>query len=404
MRASSPGSLDAAERPGIATTAPADWLARARALRPLLEAAGPRGDAGRELAADVVEALHAEGLFRLLVPRDLGGAELDVPGFVRVVEAVAEGDGSAAWCVGQNAVSNMTSAYLPPAEAELVFGRDPRAVVAWGAGPSGQAVEVAGGFRVTGSWSFASGSRHANWLGGLCPIVAADGSHRLELDGGPLIRTFVFPKASCRIVDDWHVIGLRGTGSDSYAITDVFVPEAHHYLRTVPAPRAGALYRLPLIAVYPAAFAGVALGLARAMLDGFVAMAREKSPRGLPPMRDNAAVRSLLGHAATRLGSARANLLHALAEIVASLAAGAPFRGAHEVTLRGCTTFAIQEAVAVADVLYHEAGATAIMQGNPFERRFRDIHAVAQQIQGRRANFELVGQRLLGIETGPLFI
>jgi alkylation response protein AidB-like acyl-CoA dehydrogenase len=298
----------------------------------------------------------------------------------------------------------MTAAYLPRGDADKMFGRDPRAVVAWGAGPSGQAVEVEGGFRVTGRWSFASGSRHANWLGGLCPIVAADGTKRQDPEGGPLIRTFVFPKSACQVIDDWQVIGLRGTGSDSYAIADTFVPAACCFVRTVPAPQPGTLYRLPLIAVYPAAFGGVALGLARAVLDGFIAMARDKAPRGLPPMRDNAAVQSVIGLAATRLASARANLLHTLGEIVADLAAGAPFVGEHDLSLRMCTTFATQEAVAVTDVLYHEAGASAIMAANPFERRFRDIHAVAQQIQGRRANFELVGQRLLGVRTGPLFI
>lgn len=206
------------------------------------------------------------------------------------------------------------------------------------------------------------------------------------------------------VVDDWQVVGLRGTGSDSYSITDVFVPGARCFSRNVPAPHPGALYRLPLIGVYPAAFGGVALGLARAILDAFIAMARGKAPRGLPPMRDNAAIQSVIGLAATRLASARTNLLHTVGEIVADLAAGAPFVGAHDLALRMCTTFATQEAVAVADVLYHEAGASAIMVANPFERRFRDIHAVAQQIQARRANFELVGQRLLGVSAGPLFI
>lgn len=383
----------------------ADWVARARALRPLLEAAGPHCDAERELPGDVVEALHAQKFFRLLIPRELGGTELDAPGFVRVIEAIAEGDGSTAWCLGQNAVSNMTSAYLPRDAAEAMFGRDPRAVVAWGAGPTGQAVQTDGGFRVTGGWSFASGSRHANWLGGLCPIIAADGTKRLETDGSPMIRTFVFPKKACRIVDDWHVAGLRGTGSDSYSISDVFVPAAHCFSRSVPAPHPGSLYRMPLIGVYPAAFAGVALGLARAMLDAFIEMARTKAPRGLPPMRENAAIQSLLGHAATRLGSARTNLLRSLAEIVAALTAGEPFAASrHDLALRASTTFAIQEACAVADVLYHEAGATAIFESNPFERRFRDIHAVSQQIQGRRANFELIGRRLLGMQTGPLII
>ena len=376
-----------------------DWVARARALRPVLEAAASRIDDSRELPPDIVEALHREDMFRLLIPRDLGGAELDLPTFVQVVEALAQADGSVAWCVGQGDVSSVTAAYLPRAAAWEMFGRDRRAVIAWGAGPSGQAVPVPGGFRVSGKWSFASGSRHANWLGGMCPIVRPDGT---PPEGPPSIRTFVFPKAHCQVIDDWQVIGLRGTGSDSYAVTDLFVPEGFQFLRTEPAPHPGALYRMPLIAMYPPSFASVALGLARSVLDSFTAMARGKTPRGAQPMRENAAVQSLLGHAEARWRSARAFLLQSLRAAVTDLAGGASLAGEHDVTLRMCTTFAIQEAVAVVDTLYHEAGASAILMANPFERRFRDIHAVAQQVQGRRANFELVGQRLLGLPTGPL--
>ena len=402
MRADNFRSRDVADRPAGAAAETVDWIARARALRPLLEAAGPRIDASRELPADVLDALHAADMFGLLIPRDLGGAELDLPTFVQVIEELAAADGSVAWCIGQGAGCAMTAAYLPRAAAEQMFGGDRRGVLAWGAGPSGQAVPVEGGFRVTGRWSYASGSRHASWLGGMCPILAADGSPAREPDGGATIRTFVFPKAQAQVVDDWQTIGLRGTGSDSYAITDLFVPDAFHFLRSVPAPHPGSLYRMPLISTYPTAFAGVALGIARSVLDSFIAMAAAKTPRGSRPMRDNAAIQSLLGLGAARLRSARCFLLTSLTEIVAALAAGAPLAGAHDVTLRMCTTFAIQEAAAVVDVLYHEAGASAIHDANPFERRFRDMHAVAQQVQGRRANFELVGQRLLGIETGPL--
>jgi alkylation response protein AidB-like acyl-CoA dehydrogenase len=404
MRAANLTSRDVADRPGGTAADNADWIARARALRPLIEEAAPRIEAGRELPADVLDALHDARMFRLLIPRDLGGAELDLPTFLQVIEAVAEADGSVAWCLGQGGGCSMTAAYLPREAAEKMFGRDRRAVLAWGAGPSGQAVPVAGGFRVTGRWSYASGSRHATWLGGLCPIIEADGTPRCEPDGSPMIRSFLFPKAHAQVIDDWQVLGLRGTGSDSFAITDLFVPEAFHFLRTVPAPHPGALYRMPLMGAYPVAFAGVALGLARSVQASFIALARTKAPRGLAPLRDNAAVQSLLGLAAARLRSARTFLLTALGEIVDELAAGAPFPGAHETTLRMATTFAIQEAAAVVDVLYHEAGASAVQSANPFERRFRDIHAVAQQVQGRRANFELVGKRLLGLPTGPLFI
>jgi len=390
--------MDTITQPTAAATAASDWIAQARALLPLLKAAGPSCDADGELPAQLVDALQEAGLFRLLIPRELGGAEVDLLTFSSVIETVAEGDGSAAWCLGQNAVSNMTAAYLPDGEARQVFANG-HTVFAWGAGVQGQAVEAEGGFRVTGKWSFASGSRHATWLGGQSPIVAPDGTQRIEQDGSRAYRTFVFPKAACRVITGWDVIGLRGTGSDSYEINDVFVPESHMFVRTDPAPHPGRLYRIPLAAVYPVAFSSVALGIARGILNAFIDMARGKVPQGLKPMRDSDAIQSILGHAATRLDSARNNLRQTLTEIE-----GKCLDKGEEVQLRAYTTFAIHEAVAAADVLYHEAGATAILADKPFERRFRDIHAVAQQVQARRANFELMGRRLLGLETGPLFL
>jgi alkylation response protein AidB-like acyl-CoA dehydrogenase len=374
-----------------------DWVARARALVPMIEALSPTCDTRCELPSEVVDALHEAGLFRLLIPRDRGGAEVDLLTFSEVIETIAQGDGSTAWCLGQNAVSNMTSAYMPDDEARIMF-RGRRTVLAWGAGLNGEAAEVEGGYRVTGRWAFASGSRHATWLGGQSPIVAADGSRQLEPNGSPTYRMFVFPKDICRIDSKWDVMGLRGTGSDSYEIADVFVPRSHAFLRTSPAPHPGALYRTPLAAIYPIAFGSVALGLAKAMLDAFVEMAGKKTPQGLRPLRESDAIQSILGHTATRLGSARANLRQTIADI-----SGCTLDDDRDIKLRADTTFATSEAVAVADILYHESGATAVFAGQPFEHRFRDIHAVAQQTQARRANFELVGKRMLGIDTGPVF-
>ena len=375
-----------------------DWVAKARSLVPAIKAASPKCDADCELPTEIVDALHEAGLFRMLIPIDLGGGEVDLLTFSEVIETVAEGDGSTAWCLGQNAVSNMTAAYMPDDEARALF-RDRPTVLAWGAGINGEAAEIDGGFQVTGRWAFASGSRHATWIGGQAPIVAPDGTRRLERDGTGAYRMFVFPKEACQIEKNWDVIGLRGTGSDSYEINGLFVPNSHAFLRTLPAARPGLLYRTPLAAIYPIAFGSVALGLAKGILNAFVDMARKKTPQGLRPMRESDAIQSILGHAATRLSSARNNLRHTIAEIY-----GRALDGDHDITLRAATTFATCEAVAVADLLYYEAGATAVLSGQPFERRFRDIHAVAQQVQGRRANFELVGKRILGIETGPIFL
>jgi alkylation response protein AidB-like acyl-CoA dehydrogenase len=386
---------------GVATV---DWVGQARALRDMIEDASPSGEINRELAPAVVEALHESGLFRLLIPRELEGGQVDLVTFMETIEALAQADGSAAWCVAQVSGCSLTSAYLPRDAAWEMFGANPRAVLAWGAGPSGRAERRHGGWSVTGNWSYASGLRHANWLGGQCPMFEADGAPLFDPDGSPMVRTFVFPKTQAQVIDDWHTMGLRATGSDSYSVRDIFVRDAFCFLRSVASTHPGTLYRVPLSQVYPLAFGGVALGIAGSVMDAFITTARGKTPRGGHRMRDNAAIQSIIGHATARLRSARMFLLHSIRDIWADLEAGYTLSEAQSLTIRMASTFAIQEALAVVDIAYHEVGATAIHVDNPFERRFRDIHAVAQQVQGRRANFELIGRAMLGLPTGPLFL
>ncbi len=375
-------------------------LEGARTLLALLRAAAPRIEAARALPQDVLAALHAQGMFRLTLPRALGGPEADAVTLMRVVETLAMADASTAWCVGQAAGCAMSAAYLPPDAARAVFG-DSRAVLAWGAGASGVAVPVAGGWRVGGRWMFASGARHATWLGGLCMLAATDGT----VPPGAPVRTFLFPREHATLTDTWHVIGLRGTGSDSYAVQDVLVPAEYCFDRTQPAAYPGTLYRIPLTHVYPLVFGALASGIAGAMLEDFTALAADKTPRGLSrTLRDNAAVQGVLGHMTARHRAARGFLLQAAAEIWADLQAGAALSPAHALSIRMASTFAIHEALAVVDAIYHEAGASAIFDGNPFERRLRDMHAVAQHVQGRRANYELVGQHLMGLTSGELFV
>jgi len=125
----------------------------------------------------------------------------------------------------------MVAAYLRPDVAAEIFGTNPRSALAWGPGPAARAVAVDGGYRVTGTWSFASGGRHATWLGGYCPIYESDGALRRREDGTAEGRTMLFPAPSARMVDVWHVIGLRGTGSDTFTVTDLYVPHEHSVAR-----------------------------------------------------------------------------------------------------------------------------------------------------------------------------
>src|SRR5690348_3477741 len=249
-----------------AETSGAGYLERVKEIAPTLAAAAAEIDRRRELPETIVEALIERGLLRLLLPRSLGGAELLPAQYIPIIEAIAETDASTAWCINQNSGCSMTAALLAPDIAREIFG-GPRGILAWGPGP-GEARVAPGGYRVTATWSFASGSQHATWLGCHVPVVESDGKPRLRPDGTPIIRTMLFPKSSTEFTDIWHTIGLRGTASNQYSVKDLFVPEA--YSVDVLSRRDGAatrepglLYRFSSLSLYASGFAGVALGIAR---------------------------------------------------------------------------------------------------------------------------------------------
>jgi alkylation response protein AidB-like acyl-CoA dehydrogenase len=354
----------------------------------------------------VLRALHDAGLFRLLLPRSLDGGEVDPVTFVRVIEEVARHDASAAWCLCQAAGCSMTAAYLPPAAARAMFG-DREAVLAWGPSLDARAVAVDGGYRVTG-WSFASGCQHATWLGGHCAIREPDGSARRRPDGTPDGRTMLFPAAQAALIDVWHVTGLRGTGSDTITVTDLFVPHEHTVSRDDPAERRhpGPLYCFPSGSLYASGFAGVAMGLAQTSLDAFIELAREKEPRSSRrPVRDSGLVQAQVAQAEAQLGSARVFLLDALTRIWGDVSRSASDLDLEQrVQIRLASTYGIHQAKQVVDTVHHAAGSTAVFTSSAFERRFRDMHTVTQQLQGRQAHFETVGRYLLGLPPDQTFL
>jgi alkylation response protein AidB-like acyl-CoA dehydrogenase len=382
-----------------------ECLARARALGPVIAEAVPRIEASRELPPDLVDALHDAGLYRMLFPRTLGGQELPLPVYLQVIEEIAKHDASTAWCVAQSSVCSTITTCLDHAVAWEMFGRDPRAVLNWGPqGRTAKAIAADAGYRLTGRWPFASGSRHANWMAAHCAVYEPDGeTRRNDAEGNPVDRTFIFPRASAEIIDNWYVMGLKGTGSDSYAVNDLFVPEERSM--TVfgrnPAERRvhGPIYLFTVHQLFGASFAAVALGIVRSALDAFVELAKTKVPAptgGSTVLRDNAVVQSQVGVAQTQLASARVFLLHALEEVWDEAVNGAVSLD-KRVQLRMAESHATQTAKQVMDIAYHGAGATAIFESNPFERRFRDLHTVTQQVQAHFSVFEVIGKHFLGL-------
>jgi alkylation response protein AidB-like acyl-CoA dehydrogenase len=383
--------------------APVDWVARASALAPAIEAASDRIEAERRIAPEIVTALHDAGLFRMLLPASLGGGAADIVAFNQVIETIAAADASTAWCLAQQVASTQAAGFLDPKIAHEIFST-PDGAVAWGPPAGAKAVVADGGYMVNGRWRFASGSEHCPWLGGHCAVIEADGKPRLDQRGGPVMRTMLFRKQKATFHDIWHVIGLRGTGSNGYEVRDLFVPEAYTTWRDLPADRRDdrPLSNIPLLTLYGMGFSGVALGLARASLDAFMTLATTKKPaaaHGAPVLlRDNAVIQSRVAKATGRLQSARAYLHDMLRQFWDAATANRAVTLEQRAQLRVAITGAMEQARRVVDFAYHAAGTNAIFHGSPFERRFRDMHTVTAQGQAHLSNFEGAGQALFGIE------
>ena len=378
-----------------------DLVERARALAPLIAKEADEIERTRRLTPAVTTALIENGLYRALLPQSLGGAEAPLAIFMQMQEEIAKADASTAWCLGQCSVCAMVAAYLDRDAAEEIFNKPP-GILAWGA-IAHEVRAVLGGYRATARWDFASGSRQASWLGAHVRIVEEDGTPRKKPDGTPEIRTILFPIESATMHDVWDVIGLKGTGTDSYSVDNLFIPEKFAALRDEPSAlrEPGPLYKISTHYVFAMGFAATSLGLARAMLESAIDLSRKKTPQGLSAMRENNAVQGLIGRTEATLRAARAFLYSTAAEVWRDLEAGSAMTEAHRIAMRIAATWTIHQATHVVDTAYHMAGATAVFAANPFERRFRDRHTIAQQIQARDTHYEDAGRAILSGKLPP---
>lgn len=374
----------------------ADPLHRARAMAELLEAAGPDIERQRRITRPVLDALHDARLLRMLLPRSIGGDEVPPWIYLQAVEEVSSHDGSVGWCLFTANSSLLLAAYLPQETAQTIWG-NPRAAVAWGPVNGTVAHAVPGGYRISGRWNFASGCRHSTWMGAHGPVVEPDGSRRLNAHGRPYLVSLLFPTESARLVDVWDTIGLRGTASDAYELDNLFVPDAFASSREDPSLRRepGKLYGFTMQGLYAVGASGVALGLARAMLESFIEVARRKTPRGLGPLATSPTAQALVARATGRLDAARCWLIAELQNAYEANSRDDWMDIPTRARVRLACAHAVEAAIEVADAAYKAAGTDAIFTGSAFERRFRDLHTAAQQTQARGAHFESVGSVML---------
>jgi alkylation response protein AidB-like acyl-CoA dehydrogenase len=386
---------------GAAGTAPDHpLLERARAIGPTIRAHAAETERERRIARPVLDAMRDAGLLRMLVPRALGGFELDPVTCARVVEEVAGFDSAAGWALQTSATGAWWSSRLPDAGAAELFAGGPDVAMAASFHPPHRAVEAPGGYRFTGRGPLASNIHDAAWV--MMTGLVMDGDAPRVHEGVPEIVALLLRASDVEIVDTWHSLGMRGTDSNDVVATDAFVPSARAF-HLSPEPVLGAhfkgpLYRLPAVCSVALVVVPVALAIARGAIDAVRDLAARKTPFGsMKPLRDRASAQAAVAEAEGILRSARLLFHDTLAAAWRRGLAGEPHTLEQRADLLLAGAHAVRGASRVAELMHRVGGTAGIYARSPLERHFRDAQTVRHHGFLNESRLEAVGQVYLGV-------
>lgn len=334
------------------------------------------------------DAMLRAGLFGMTLSKTYGGSQASMVDCFHVIEEIARHDGATGWnlMIGMHMMA--AADYLPPEAAHEVYNASLHGV-AGTLQPRGRAERVEGGYRVTGQWPFGSNCANADWLIG-ASVVA--GTEPAEL------RMCYFPAADCTILDTWHTVGLKGTGSNDFAVDNLFVPERFTFpaadFAVGPQGNPGAVLRRTFFDIAAPTLATVSLGIARDAIESFVAMAGSKVPaRGTWMLGTMHSTHMQLGQAEAQVRSARAYLLEAVRGLDGPAGEDADATAAD---IRLASTHANFAAMKAVDMVYELAGGTSVYETSRIERCFRDVHMPSHHGIASQSHYEMVGQYMLG--------
>jgi len=367
---------------------------RAQAVAAIAKECAEAGDRDGRLAAPVVEAFHREGVLGMWVPRTLkGGLELGPLASMDILEQVSNADPSAGWVLMAASLATGTGgAYLGDEAVAQLFGQDRLPVIAGQGTRPGTATPVSGGFRLTGSWSFASGIKHGSHIHTLA-VVPDTGDARI----------FVLPVEQATLIDNWDVLGLRATGSIDYRIDDVFVPDAFTHPATTEKPlRGGHLYSLGIIGLALLCHSAWAAGIGRRILDELAAKVQAGVGR-TGTLASSEAFHEQYAKAEGKYRAARAFVRETWGDVNASLDAGTPLTVRQNTLLRLALANITWACHDVSEFAYTAAGTIALRSG-PMQRLFRDMHAGTQHITSAPPVIRNTGRELAGLATGKKWL
>jgi indole-3-acetate monooxygenase len=375
---------------------PATILDAVRALTPSIAARSDEIERGRRLPTDLVVELRDAGCFRMLVPRDVGGAGATLAEHVGMVRELARADGSTGWTVMIGSAAPVILGMLPRQTFEEIYASGPDVVLAGAFNPTGVATPVDGGFRVSGRWSFASGCQHTDWFLGHCMV-----------DDGrmPPLRMMVLPPSEAEVLDTWTVSGLCGTGSHDFSVDDVFVPDARTFSLFDHGGLDGPLGRIPELAYSSLEIANVAVGIAEGALAEVTTLATAKVPMlADATLAANPLFRHQLGRADAHLRAASAALDAEIDHAWDTAQAGDEFTPDQRARMRATAAWVTDAATVVVDAAYRAGGGSALYATSPLQRRLRDAHAITQHFAVKPDTFTLAGAVLAGQDVDLSFL
>ena len=377
-----------------------DIEAKALELAPLIRARIPDMEQQRRLPTDLAQTFAQAGLYRMTIPRDLGGLECSPQTLFRTIATVAQADASAGWCVMIGVTSAIYSAYLPIEIARPIYA-DPELITGGVFASMGKALRQGDHYRVDGHWRWASGSHNCKWLNGGCVLIEEDGSARTLPNGAPESRSVMVPISDVELVDTWHTMGLVGTGSVDMKMSNVRVPVARSVSLAFDKPRAqGALYVFPAFGLLAAGISAVALGNARAALDEFCQFAGGAKTAGSRRMlAQRSTVQQEYAQAEATLRAASAMLFDAVGLAWDSAQRDGQIALQQRAGLRLAATHLTRNAAQVCRVVHDLAGGAAVFLSNNLQRRLRDAQTMTAHMMISSSTYELAGRVLLGLPT-----
>ena len=381
------------------THMPTDLLANVRTLAPELAARAAEMEEVRRLPADLAAKLAQAGVFRMITPKSFGGLELAPHDFVETVEAVATANASAGWCAMIGATTAMNAAYMAPATAGEIYS-DPDTITGGVFAPMGKAVYEGDHYRVSGRWQWGSGSANCTWLCGGCTIWENGEMKRLP-SGAPDARMMVFPASDATLLDTWHVMGLKGTGSGDFEVKDIRVPKGRSVSLVADQPHEkGALFKFPAFGLLSLGVCAVALGNTRGSLDAFATLATAKKSQGSSKtLAERQTMQAEFAKCEAAWRAARAYLFDEIDKTwaVATEAGAIPME--RRAALRMACTHMTRTGADICRTLYDLGGGAALFEASDLQRRFRDAHAITQHIVTAPSTWELTGRILFGLPT-----